>query len=254
MPIGETQEDGVLVLRMAQGKGNAINPPLIAALHEALDRAEASEARAVVLTGEGKVFSAGLDLVFCYELDRAGMARFTDAFDDLFLRLFRFPKPVVAAVNGHALAGGCILAMCADMRVMARGPFEMSINEVLLGIPFPAAAFEVARFALPPETRSEAFLTGRRYGPDEALAGRLVHGLAGDGGVLPDAIERARRFCAGSGAAVRAVKAELRGKTVARIEATRAESRARWLDVWFSDEARTRVGRLFDQLRGRAAG
>src|SRR5262245_5728643 len=107
MPVTHTMDDGVAVLKLELERGNAINLPFIDALNRALDEAETSAAtRAVVVTGTGKMFSGGLDLLWCYELDRPGMAHFVDAFDNLFLRLFVFPKPMVAAVNGHALAGG----------------------------------------------------------------------------------------------------------------------------------------------------
>src|SRR5262245_52625977 len=105
MPIIKTLEDGIALLSMELGRGNAIDDAFIAALHGALDSVAGPEVKAVVLTGQGRMFSAGLNLPAVYDLDRAGAARFMDAFDGVFERLFCFPKPVVAAINGHALAG-----------------------------------------------------------------------------------------------------------------------------------------------------
>src|SRR4051812_49886021 len=118
MPITFEVREGVAVLGLELGRGNAINQGFIDALLGRLDEVERSGARSVVITGQGRTFSGGLDLPSIFDLDRAGMARFVDAFDGLFTRVFSFPRPVVAAVNGHAIAGGCVLAMACDRRVV----------------------------------------------------------------------------------------------------------------------------------------
>src|SRR5262245_43000605 len=101
---------------MSMPRGNAINFAFIEALNGALDQAERDAPGALVMVGSGRTFGAGLDLVEAYDYDRATLAKFVDAFDDLFLRVFALPVPVVAAMNGHAIAGGCVLAMAADWR------------------------------------------------------------------------------------------------------------------------------------------
>ena len=170
MPIPVTLDAGVALLRLELGRGNAIDPAFVPALHSALDEASAAGARAVVLTGKGRVFCGGLDLVALHALDRPAMDRFITDFDGVFRRLFAFERPTVAAVNGHALAGGCILAMACDRRVMAAGPFQIGVNEVQIGLPFPAAAHEIVRRATPPEARSLVMLQGARLSPEQAHA------------------------------------------------------------------------------------
>jgi enoyl-CoA hydratase len=248
MPISCTVDAGIALLRLELGRGNAIDPAFLDALHAALDEARRADARAVVLTGKGRVFCGGLDLVTLYAFDRPAMERFLVAFDDLFLRLYAFERPTVAAVNGHALAGGCILAMACDRRIMADGAFQIGVNEVQLGIPFPASAYEIVRKATPSRSRSAVLLQGARFSPAEALAAGLVHRLAGERGAVDDALDEARAFATAGPAAVRAVKDDLTAPVAAKIAATAEAKRARFLDHWFSAEARARIGALHEAL------
>ncbi len=254
MPIPFTLDDGVALLSIELGRGNAIDPAFVPALHDALDEAARSDARAVVLTGRGRVFCGGLDLVTLYGFDRPAMDGFLAAFDDLCRRLLAFERPTVAAVNGHALAGGCILAMACDRRVMAAGPYQIGVNEVQLGIPFPAAAYEIVRRATPAGARSRVILQGARLSPEEAVAEGLIHRLAGEQGAVAAALEEARAFAAAGAEAVRALKADLVAPVLARIDATAEAKRARFLDHWFSAEARGRIGALRDGLAAKQRG
>jgi enoyl-CoA hydratase len=254
MPIPCTIDAGVALFSLELGRGNAIDPAFVEAFHAALDEAVRADARAVVITGKGRVFCGGLDLVTLHAFDRAAMDRFVTAFDDLFRRLFAFERPTVAAVNGHALAGGCILAMACDRRVMAGGPYQIGINEVQLGIPFPAAAYEIARRATPAASRSLVLLQGARLSPEEARAAGLIHRLAGERGVVAEAMEEARAFAAAGPAAVRAMKADLVAPALARIDAASEAAKARFLDHWFSAEARGRITALRDGLAAKQKG
>lgn len=253
MPITRNQQEAVAVLTMEMGRGNAINHPFIDALTEALDEAERDPAvRAVVLTGAGRAFSAGLDLVESYDFDGPTLARYVDAFDGLFARVASFPWPVVAAVNGHAIAGGCILALAADYRLMTPGPYQIGVNEVALGIPFPSAAFEVTRRGVPPAAWAEAILEGRLYRPDEALAAGLIHRIS-TSDLLSESVAVARRLSSGAPAVLRATKAELVAPLLAAIDAGREARRARILDAWSAPDARERIGRVREDLLKRSA-
>lgn len=253
MSITRTTTEAVAVLTLDFGRGNAINHAFIDALNDALDVAERDGGvRAAVLTAKGRAFCAGLDLVESCAHDRPALERYVDAFDALFVRVATFSWPVVAAVNGHAIAGGCILALAADFRIMAEGPFLMGLNEVALGIPFPAGAFEVARRSMPPAAWAEAFLEGRLYKPAEAREAGLVHRVTGSDDLLAAAIEQARRFAAGSPEAVRATKADLVAPLRAAVDAAREHRRARLFDAWFSADTRDRIGRVRDDLLRKA--
>jgi enoyl-CoA hydratase len=253
MPITRTLEGDVAILRMELGRGNAIDHPFIGAMLAALDDAERSGARAVVITGQGKVFCGGLDLVTLWDYDHAAAGAFVDAFERMFTRVLAFPRPVVAAVNGHALAGGCVLAMAADYRIAAPGAYQIGLNEVAIGIPFPAAAYEIAMRATPRAARAAVLLQGRRFSPEEAVAAGFVHRLAGERGVLADAIEEAQRFAEAGPEAVADTKGDMVARALARIEATGPAKRERFLDRWFSPEARARIGAIRAQLGKRTA-
>jgi hypothetical protein len=121
------------------------------ALGRELDAAAGSDARAVVLTGAGSIFCAGVDLFRVVDEGADYVRRFLPSLADVIRKLFMLPKPVVAAANGHAIAGGCILVAACDYRLMARGGGRIGVPELLVGVPFPAIALEILRFALAPE-------------------------------------------------------------------------------------------------------
>jgi enoyl-CoA hydratase/carnithine racemase len=176
------------------------------------------------------------------------MAAFVAAFEAMFERVFFFPKPLVAAVNGPAFAGGAILALACDARVFGPGsPF--ALNEVLLGIPFPTSAFEIARQGLPRVVREEALVGGVTFSSERCAA--LGVGQVTDGDVVARAAEVARGLSRGSPAAVAAVKADLRAPVRERI-ARHPDRRERFLDHWFAAETRARIAARLAERRAKA--
>ena len=145
--IESSTKDGVAVLAMRHGKANALDTELCQALCGALDEAAAEGAAAVVLTGAGPVFSAGVDLKRVTAGREGYVAAFLPELRRAFTRLATFELPVVAAVNGHAIAGGFILFAAADWAVMAEGPGRVGVTELLVGVPFPAVALELLRLS-----------------------------------------------------------------------------------------------------------
>lgn len=223
---------------MRHGPANALDPVLVARLGASLDEAEAS-GRPLVLTGNDRFFSAGLDLAGLPE-DRGEMGAFVDAFDELVRRLFLFPCPTVAAVNGHAVAGGAILATACDVRIGATGAYRIGVSEVQLGVIFPAVAFEVLRAAIPPERTAEVLLRGRLTGPEDALANGFLHELAEPESLAVRAAERAEELGALPREAYAHTKRELRGGFADRALSQAAAKRERFLDTWFSGESKAR--------------
>src|SRR5262245_24816599 len=154
----------VVVLSMRAGKANAIGAAFLDRLSGQLDAVEAAGAGALVLTGEGKAFSAGLDLPELAALDRAGLERFIRRFSEVMLRVFALPFPVVAAVNGHAIAGGCVLALQADVRIAAAGGARIGLNEAAIGIGLPSTVLETLRCQVAPASLVPIALEGRLFG------------------------------------------------------------------------------------------
>ncbi|MDX1515040.1 MAG: enoyl-CoA hydratase/isomerase family protein, partial [Gammaproteobacteria bacterium] len=139
---------GTVVLRLAHGKANALDYELSRAIIECLDETETGDAEAVVLTGSGKIFSAGVDLFRVLNEDDQYLDAFYPMLVNMFARVFAFRKPLVAAVNGHAVAGGCVLACACDFRVMGKGGGTMGVPELRVGVPFPTVAMEILRSAI----------------------------------------------------------------------------------------------------------
>ncbi|MBI5444289.1 MAG: enoyl-CoA hydratase/isomerase family protein, partial [Deltaproteobacteria bacterium] len=181
MILEREDQSGIAILRMNRGKVNALDAELLRALVAALDDVERSDAAAVVLTGAGTAFSAGVDLFRLLEGGPEHVREYLPLLDAAFGRLFSFPKPTVAAVNGHALAGGHLLMACCDRRLMAGGPGKIGVPELLVGIPFPPLALEILRATLAPEVLQDLVYTGRTLGADEALSRGVVHEITEPG-------------------------------------------------------------------------
>jgi enoyl-CoA hydratase len=240
------ERDGPLaVIRLDEPRGNALSSPTIQALRHALDEVERSDARAVVLTGRGRVFSAGLDLRECVRFDRQALRAYVGAFEGLFERLFSFPLPVVAAVNGSAIAGGAVIALACDVRVMAPAA-QIGLNEVQLGIPFPSMAFEIGRFGIPAASHTDGILLGKVFSADEALARGIAAEKADD--VVPAAKARAREFTERGGLAVRETRRALRAEALERARVRAPQSREDFVAAFLAEEAQARIRALVEKL------
>ncbi len=233
--------DDVAVLRLANGKANAMSETFLARLNQLLDRLAESPARAAVLIGTGNAFSAGLDLPSLIPLSRDVMRGFIGEFEATMLRVFRLARPVVAAVNGHAIAGGCVLALQADARIAAAGGAKIGLNETALGIGLPAAVLETLRCQVPPASLVPVALEGRLFGVEDARRLGLVDEVVEPAALEARAVERARALGAAGADAFAQVKAGLRRAALETIERRRAAEAEAWLDTWFSAEAQRRL-------------
>src|SRR5260221_11568704 len=127
--------------------------------------AAVSSARAVVLTGTGAIFSAGVDLLRLLEGGAPYVRKFLPALSTMLATVFSHPAPVVAAINGHAIAGGCVLACAADRRLMVRDGGRIGVTELLVGVSVPPAAMEIMRWAAAPPFFADALFRGSHYTP-----------------------------------------------------------------------------------------
>src|SRR5262245_63242137 len=137
--------------------------------------AEIPPACAVVMTATGRTFSAGVDLVRLLEGGAPYIRKFLPALSTMFAAVFSHPPPVVAAINGHAIAGGCVLACAADRRLMARDGGRIGVTELLVGVPFPPVAMDIMRCAGAPQFFAEAIFSGATYAAPEAVARGFNH-------------------------------------------------------------------------------
>jgi enoyl-CoA hydratase len=184
--IHREQHDTVAVLRIEHGKVQALDLELCRELAEVFEQVDDwADTRAVVLTGSGASFSAGVDLKRVLDGGAGYTEQFLPALDRALGALFRCPKPVVAALNGHAIAGGYALACAADIRIMARGKGRVGMPELAVGVPFPWIALETVRLSTPVEHLQELLYLGETYNAEDSLARGLV-----DEAIEPDALAR----------------------------------------------------------------
>ncbi|HEY6909254.1 MAG TPA: enoyl-CoA hydratase/isomerase family protein [Myxococcales bacterium] len=237
----------VAVLRLENGKANSISPSFLERLDGLL--AGIGDARAAVMIGQGSAFSAGLDLPALVDLDRPAMRSFILRFDEAMLRLFELPVPLVAAVNGHAVAGGCVLALQADVRIGADRDARIGLNETRLGIGLPAVVLETLRAQVPGPSLAVLALEGRLVPPREALQLGVLHEVVPEADLLPRAVARAAALAALPPAGVRMVKASLRRPAAAAARAAEESEAERWLDTWFAEESRGRLREAVGRLR-----
>ena len=172
--VGYAFNDDVAELRLDDGKVNAMSRPFFDALNGALDRAEKDQARAVVIAGRAGVFSAGLNLKVLPTLEPEELKNTLINFGHTMLRVYNFPIPTVAAITGHAIAGGFVLMAACDLRFAAEGPHRIHLNEVALGLTLPTWATIIAESAVPPQWQTETILHARPCTPEEALARGII--------------------------------------------------------------------------------
>jgi enoyl-CoA hydratase len=172
------QRSGVTVMRLSHGKVNALDLELLQAITAAMRAVAGSEA--VVITGAGAAFSAGVDLQRIVDGGPAYVREFLPALSAGLLAVFDHPGPVVAAINGHAIAGGCVLAAACDVRVMSGG--KIGLAELTVGVPFPVSAMEILRHAIGPAA-GRLVLTAALLEAPQAQSVGLVHDID-----LPDAL------------------------------------------------------------------
>jgi enoyl-CoA hydratase len=211
-------QERVAVLNVDDGKANALSPGLIAALHAALDRAE-RDAAAVLLVGRPGRFSAGFDLsIMTSGLD--GLRGLVKAGAELLLRMYLFPRPVITACTGHALAAGALLLLASDLRIGARGQFKIGLNEVAIQLTLPVFGMELARDRLATRWFTAATTQARIFDPEAACEAGYLDLLAAPDALLETALTHAQRLAALPHPAFRDTKLRERRAMVERVRAT----------------------------------
>jgi len=215
--IEVTHRHDVAVLTMTHGKANLFDLEFCQALTSTFAATERSSAKAAVVVGRGAIFSAGVDLVRLTSSGAAYADSFIPALGKAFETVFTFSKPLVAAVNGHAIAGGCILACAADRRLMARGTGRIGVPELLVGVAFPTIALEIVRQAVAPQHLRTLIYTAETAPPEKAIEYGLVDALVDADRLLDEAVAAAEAMAALPREAFALAKSQLRAPALARI-------------------------------------
>jgi Delta3-Delta2-enoyl-CoA isomerase len=238
------------ILRLDKARGNAIDDALLEDMARwIVEATRDDQLRGVLLaSAHPKLFCPGLDLVSLVDRDREAMRDFMNRFATVLWGLFGLLKPVVAAVNGPAVAGGCILALAADARVIARGA-PIGLNEVKIGVPLPWSVVILLKSTVPPTSLAEVALLGRNFEGDDALRVGLADALVEKDQLESVALARLQEFAEKDPLAFGATKGWLRSQTVATMKAHETETADVWLDAWFSAPTRERLRQMVDALR-----
>jgi enoyl-CoA hydratase len=240
----------VALLRIRGTKANSMTPEMVNALGATIGEVVASDARAVVITGEGRCFSAGLALPALVPLGRSDLRAFMQSFARTMRSVFAAPKPIVAAINGHAIAGGAVLALQCDVRIAAAGDQRIGLNEAQLGLALPTSVMEPLRFAVASRHFTDVALEGRLFTPAEALAVGIVDAVVPPEELESAAMAKARALGAIPSAAFAATKESIRRPVVDAILRSEEADAERWLDTWFSAEAQERLRATVAKLGG----
>jgi len=248
----DLEERGIVtILRMVAGKGNALNLEFASALADAVEELESGPAKAAIITGKGSVFGAGVDLPAMVEGGPDYVRRFLPLLQRVFERLVQFPKPIVAAVNGHAIAGGAILMLTCDQRLLANGTARIGLTEVRVGVEFPAWPLEIVRFATPPHHFPTLVCTGRTFQPEEALARGLVDELVEPERLIDRACEVAEEMAAIPAAAFTATKRSVRRPLIEAARRQAALEETVMIEKWSSPEVLRNMAEFAARTIGR---
>src|SRR5438128_3412377 len=232
----DEREGGVRELTLDRPPAHALDERLLTALATALAAAAAADAvRAVVLAGAGAFFSGGFDLS-APRRDAAVARNLRELYRDAHLRLLRLPKPTVAMVAGHAIAGGLVLALACDYRLGLEGDYRIGLNEVAIGASYPKVAFEIVRLRLPHARASELLLGAALYPASQAIRLGIADELLPADRLEETVLRRAARLGAFPREAYAHTKAALIVEAVVRVEHETEDEAARAAAVWTAPE------------------
>lgn len=243
------EHGAVLEIRLERPPANALVPELVLALREALAAAFAGRRGALVLSGAPGMFSAGLDVPRFLTLERRALGRAWRDFFALMHDLVSAPIPVAAAITGHAPAGGCVLALCCDWRILATGRSRIGLNEVQVGVRMPSPILAVARHVVGRRQAERMCTQATLFGPEDALRIGLVDALEAPGEVVPAALAWCQAMLALPPETLRRTRALARRELAKVLEHIEEESLEQFLDEWYSSESQAALTALVERLR-----
>src|SRR5262245_56675730 len=234
--------DGISTLTLNRGKVNALNGAVVDQLRELLKTLESDRyVRSVVLTGSGKFFSFGFDIPEFLSFTKEQFTDYLIDFTDLYRYLFLYPKPVVAALNGHTIAGGCMLALACDYRVIVSGKAKISLNEIGFGSSVFAGSAEMLRFWAGSANATTILYSGAMCPAEEAKSLGLVHEVATEEDVLIAARKASADLAAKPLPAFASIKALLRKSVAEEMRRRERDPIREYVDTWYSKATRANL-------------
>ena len=248
--ITTTIKDGLAIISLNRPKSNSLNREMVTELTDMLTNVENdSNIGGVIITGKDHFFSAGLDLIELYDYNEAEAKSFWHLFLNFTAKITAFKKPMVAAINGHSPAGGCVIALACDARVMAEGKYIIGLNEVPVGIIVPNCIFSLYSFWLGQANASRSLLEGKLFNPEEALAIGLVDELVKPESILTAAERRVRKYMAFERTTWSQSKLNIRRELIAITSADQSADLDVMLKQWWSPNTRAILKTIIASLQ-----
>jgi enoyl-CoA hydratase len=239
--------DGVTKLILNRSPVNALTPSFLKRVAEVLDQLEADKnVKTVVISSSLKVFSAGLDLKEAQNYGPTEQQATVEGLNFTFTKLYDFPKPTVAAVNGAAIAGGLFFVLASDYRVCGKRA-KFGLAEVRVGVEFPVGPLEIARDTLSPALMRRLMLSGKPIGAEAALAAGIVDSIEDDAEVENCALTVARDYATIPPIAFASIKRQIRGPAIERINKAVRGVATSSKDHWFTEETKSAMAAMINQ-------
>ncbi len=238
------------IIQMDREKANPMNYEFVAGLRIALKNLlEDDSIQGVIINGKENFFSAGLDLPELYEYDEKQFEKFWRNFMDLICDLVAFDKPLIASINGHAPAGGCIIAIGCDYRVMAEGNYKIGLNEIPIGIVVPRGIFDIYSFWIGRKTAYQYLMEGKLFSPEHAKEIGLVDEIVPADKVLEAAETKLKQYLKYEQNGWRITKRQLRQDQLKSISSISDFEMKTFLQQWWSQPVRTLLGQFVENLK-----
>lgn len=237
--VSVSKKDGIATVALERGKVNALNDPLIEQLDGCFEEMEIDESiKAIILTGQGKFFSFGFDIPEFLSYPKDAFTKYLIKFTRLYTSLFLFPRPVVAALNGHTIAGGCMLALACDARIMVSEKAKISLNEINFGSSVFAGSVEMLKFCVGHKNAETILYSGAMYSAEEAIRLGLIDRISSPEDLMDDARKAALDLAGKDGAAFKSLKSLLRKPVAEEMVKREKDSIQEFVDIWYSEKTR----------------
>jgi len=231
-----SEKAGIARVALSRGKVNAVNETVVDELAECFRKIEEDgNIRAVILTGTGKFFTFGFDIPEFLGYAKNDFIRYLTKFTDFYTYLFTYPKPVIAALNGHTIAGGCMMAIACDYRIMVPGKAKISLNEIEFGSSLFAGSVELMKLWLGQRNAEAAMLGGTMYSAEEAHRLGLIDRIVPPEELEGEAEKTAARFAEKDAAAFGSIKKLLRKPLADDMKKRERDSILEFVDIWYSE-------------------
>jgi enoyl-CoA hydratase len=242
--------DGIRVVKLAHGKVSAMDIELGEAMIAEMTAAHDAHVRAVIITGTGSSFSAGVDLFRILQDGPDYTRRFVPVLHEFMRAVLTYPKPVIAAVNGHAIAGGCILVAACDHRIMTEGQGRIGVPELAVGVPFPALPLQIMASRVADGALRDLVFSGRTVLVDDAKLLGLIDEKCPAGLLMDRATEVAQKLASIPAGAFAMTKEAFYTPILERTE-RQADLNARVLDAWLQQHTYDTIKAYLDRTVGK---